>query len=160
IQEILGVSRATYYRRKKFLHAGIIKSKKPKNLRKSKFIYANCYSNAKSSTATKFLRELITKAPYTIKSIQVDGGSEFMKDFEDTCKELEIPLYVLPPASPKYNGGVERSKGIFRTEFYDNPNLLEDSIGPHQGLKGDTPMGDINGVQEISFLSHDMCKVV
>jgi transposase InsO family protein len=64
--------------------------------------------------------------------------------------------------------------GIFRTEFYDNPNnLLEDSIvgirrellksidkyntyGPHQGLKGATPMGYINGVQETSFFSHNM----
>jgi hypothetical protein len=29
-------------------------------------------------------------------------------------------LYVLPPASPKYNVGVEKSNGIFRTEFYDS----------------------------------------
>jgi hypothetical protein len=51
------------------------------------------------------------------------------QDFEDTCKELNTELLVLPPASPIYNGGVERSNGMFRTEFYDNPNLLEDSIG-------------------------------
>jgi transposase len=37
IQEILGVSRATYYRRKKALVDGVIKSKKPKRYRKSKF---------------------------------------------------------------------------------------------------------------------------
>jgi hypothetical protein len=73
--------------------------------RKSKYIYANCYSNAKSSTASKFLKELVSKVPYKIKSIQIDGGSEFMREFEDTCKELGIPLYVLPPAKPTYNGG-------------------------------------------------------
>jgi hypothetical protein len=35
--------------------------------------------------------------PYKIRSIQVDGGSEFMMEFEETCRELDIPLVVLPP---------------------------------------------------------------
>jgi hypothetical protein len=43
--------------------------------------------------------------------------------------------------------------GIFRSEFYDNPNLLEDSIGPHQGLKGATPMEYITKVQRVFLLS-------
>jgi hypothetical protein len=30
-----------------------------------------------------------------------------MMKFEEACRELGIPLVVLPPASPKYNGGVE-----------------------------------------------------
>jgi hypothetical protein len=55
----------------------------------------------------EILRELIDEAPYQIRSIQVDGGSEFMMKFEEACRELGIPLVVLPPASPKYNGGVE-----------------------------------------------------
>ena len=41
-----------------------------------------------------------------------------MKDFEDTCKELGIPLFVLPPAKPTYNGKIERSNRVFREEFY------------------------------------------
>jgi IS30 family transposase len=65
--------------------------------RNSKFIYAQVYSQATSSSGARFLIELVAKAPFKIKSIQVDGGSEFMKDFEETCKELGIPLYVLPP---------------------------------------------------------------
>jgi len=97
--------------------------------RVSKFTFANVYSNAKSSSAKKFLMDLITNAPFKILSIQVDGGSEFMAEFEDACKELGIPLIVLPPAKPKYNGGVERSNRIFREEFYARPDLLADSIG-------------------------------
>ena len=74
----------------------------------SKFIHAGLYANAKSRTARKFLEELIQKAPFTIESIQVDGGSEFMKDFEEACAELGILLFVLPPKRPQWNGGVER----------------------------------------------------
>ena len=54
-------------------------------------------------------KELVEKAPYKILSIQVDGGSEFMKEFEETCQELGIELFVLHPVSPKYNGGVSHS---------------------------------------------------
>ena len=97
--------------------------------RKSKTLVAQIYSRAWSSDAKKFLLELVKKAPYKILSIQVDGGSEFMADFEDACAELNIPLEVLPPATPKYNGGVERANKILREEFYANPELLADSLG-------------------------------
>ena len=125
--------------------------------RRSKFIWANIYSNAKSLTAKKFLLELIEKVPFKISSIQVDGGSEFMAEFEQACQELNIPLMGLPPSKPTYNGGVERGNRIFREELYANPRLLHDSIQalrfqlkqalhtyntfrPHFSLKGLTPM--------------------
>ena len=125
--------------------------------RKSKFLIAQIYPRARSSDAKKFLLELVEKAPYKILSIQVDGGSEFMADFEGACAELNIPLEVLPPATPKYNGGVERANRILREEFYANPNLSADSIGqmrfelqkaikkyneyrPHFALNGLTPL--------------------
>lgn len=99
---------------------------------KSKFIHAGLYSNAKSRTAKKFLKDLIQKAPFKIESIQVDGGSEFMKDFEEACSELRILLFVLPPKRPQYNGGVERGNRIFREEFYSLKDLFPNSV---QGLR-------------------------
>ena len=87
--------------------------------RKSKYIHAVVYSNAKASSAKRFLLEYVEKAPFKIKSIQVDGGSEFMTRFEDACQKLNIPLLVLPPANPKYNGGVERANRTFREGFYN-----------------------------------------
>ncbi len=51
-----------------------------------------------------------------------------MAEFETACAECGIPLIVLPPAKPKYNGGVERGNRTFREEFYDRP-LLADSLG-------------------------------
>ncbi len=131
--------------------------------RKSHFIAANVYSNAKSSSAKKFLKEFVQNTPIKILSIQVDGGSEFMKEFEEACADLKIPLEVLPPAKPQYNGGVERGNRIFREEFYANPKLLADSLGamraelraavkkyntyrPHFSLKGLTPIDYINSI--------------
>ena len=50
---------------------------------------------------------------------------EFRKYFEEACKELNIPLYVLPPYSPKYNGRIERSNRTMRDEFYSNRDITE-----------------------------------
>ena len=45
--------------------------------------------------------------PFSIKAVQVDGGSEFMADFETACQKSGIKLFVLPPHSPKLKGHVE-----------------------------------------------------
>lgn len=133
--------------------------------RKSKHIHAQIYSNAKATSAKKFLKELIQVAPYRIKSVQVDGGSEFMAEFETECERLKLKLEVLPPSKPTYNGGVERANRTFREDFYDEPEVLADSIGalrfdlknavtkyntyrPHFALNGQTPMEYIRINQE------------
>ena len=133
--------------------------------RKSKYIHAQIYSNAKATSARKFLKELIQVAPYPIRSIQVDGGSEFMAEFEAECERLKLKLEVLPPSKPTYNGGVERANRTFREDFYDEPETIADSIGalrfdlknavakyntyrPHFALDGKTPMEYIRIKQE------------
>lgn len=122
----------------------------------TKVIVADVVSNATSAAAAKFLRKVIDEMPFKVKSIQVDGGSEFMKDFEDECEKTKIPLYVLPPSRPQYNGGVERGNRIFREEFYGRNDIQAESIGafklelkkavhkynsyrPHFNLNGLTP---------------------
>ena len=55
--------------------------------RRSKHIHAQVYSNATARSAKRFLQELVEIAPYKIISIQVDGGSEFMADFETACEQ-------------------------------------------------------------------------
>ena len=95
----------------------------------SKYVYAQVFTSATSSTAKKFLEQMLENVPFKIKSIQVDGGSEFMADFEQACADLCIALYVLPPKKPNYNGGVERSNRILKEEFYCAKDLLADSLG-------------------------------
>ncbi|MDR2782106.1 MAG: transposase [Holosporaceae bacterium] len=39
-----------------------------------------------------------------------------------------MPLIVLPPRRPDYNGIVERGNRTFREEFYNQHNLLANNI--------------------------------
>ena len=38
----------------------------------------------------EFLKDVIKEYEFEIKSIQIDGGSGFMGEFEDYCEELGI----------------------------------------------------------------------
>lgn len=136
--------------------------------RRSKFVDAQVYSRATSRCAKDFLESFIDKAPFKVSSIQVDGGSEFMAEFEQACSQRGIALIVLPPSKPAYNGGVERTNRTFREEFYNQNQLLADSVGamrievkqalwkynhyrPHFALKGATPVEYITGLhREVS----------
>ena len=95
------------------------------------------------------------RAPFPVKGIQVDGGSEFMAEFEQACADKGLTLFVLPPKRPQLNGAVERAQGSWRYEFYacfDLPTSVEainpilDSFQhlynhhrPHGALGGKTP---------------------
>ena len=114
------------------------------------------YSSANAINAREFLKEVIYEFDFSIKSIKVDGGSEFMAEFEDYCEEQGIKLYVLPPRSPKMNGYVERANETYRYEFwnvYEIPETIEETRKllkkyerkyncerPHQSLNYLTPM--------------------
>jgi transposase InsO family protein len=124
--------------------------------RKSKHLSAGIFEAATAENTKKFLMDFYKKAPFKILSLQVDRGSEFRADFEEVCRDLKISLIVLPPAKPKYNGGVERSNRTLREEFWakDFPTLpieeMNDELQkyvekynnfrPHNRLHGMTPM--------------------
>lgn len=117
---------------------------------------SQCYLNASSKTAASFLDYVRKRLPFALQSIQVDGGSEFRKNFEAACEALQLPLYVLPPSSPELNGRVERCNRTLRYEFYQfydglfDLSALRDALAgymdmyntfrPHQALNQATPM--------------------
>lgn len=74
---------------------------------------------ATAGTAKEFLGEVHARMPFGIKAIQIDGGSEFMAEFEQECQAQAIALWVLPPHSPKLNGQVERINRTFREEWWE-----------------------------------------
>jgi putative transposase len=113
------------------------------------------FTRATANTAALFLNDLQARAPFAVKAIQVDGGSEFKAEFEVACQERGIRLFVLPPRSPKLNGCVERGNRTHREEFYEvydldwtvaelRPDLLNweavyNTIRPHASLGYLTP---------------------
>ena len=122
------------------------------------------YSSANAINAREFLKEARNELEFDIKSIQVDGGSEFMGEFEEYCKKEGIKLYVLPPRSPKMNCYVERTNETYRYEFwnvYEIPDTIEETRKllrkfeydynfkrPHQSLNYLTPMEYYNKMIE------------
>ena len=85
----------------------------------SRWDCARAFRRQTSFAAARFLEYLETKFPFKIKAIQIDGGSEFKKDFEEAIQERQIQLFVIPPRSPKLNGYVERANRMYREEFYE-----------------------------------------
>jgi len=69
----------------------------------SRWDVVGIYSRATAPTASHFLDRLVQRAPFTIRTIQVDGGSEFEAIFEEECRRGNIKLFVLPPRSPRLN---------------------------------------------------------
>lgn len=122
----------------------------------SRWDVMDVYSRATASTAAHFLDKLEHRMPFSIKAIQVDGGSEFEAVFEEECRRRNIKLFVLPPRSPKLNGYVERAHRTHTEEFYevtgssfDIPDLraellkwewVYNTIRPHQALDYRTPL--------------------
>jgi putative transposase len=122
----------------------------------SKWDVLGLYYKATAQTAAQFLDAILARTPNEVKAIQVDGGSEFKADFEALCQERGLPLFVLPPRSPKLNGCVERGNRTHREEFYEvydldwsvaglRPDLLRwehvyNEIRPHQALGYLTPL--------------------
>jgi len=55
---------------------------------------------ATASTAKRLLDPILRRMTFAVRAIQVDGGSEFMAEFEEECRDRGIRLFILPPRSP------------------------------------------------------------
>jgi transposase InsO family protein len=129
----------------------------------AKWTVAKPYARATAANAADFLGKVAAEMPWPIKAIQIDGGSEFMAEFELACRDRNLPLYVLPPRSPKLNGAVERCNGAWRYEFYatvDLPTQI-DKIAEHvdafQHLYNHhRPHGALDGLTPAEY--RDICR--
>lgn len=85
----------------------------------TRFMFAEIYPRATSGNAARFLDNLLAAGmPFTVKSIQVDNGSEFKGHFEAACHRLGLAQFTIPPATPKANAKVERCHRTCREEHY------------------------------------------
>ncbi|MCY4277193.1 MAG: integrase core domain-containing protein [Gammaproteobacteria bacterium] len=137
----------------------------------AKLMFCLVFSRATARNARRFLEALLAAHPW-IKSIQVDGGSEFMAEFEAACRDLGLTLFVLPPRSPRLNGCVERASDASRTEFWAlysgeltvaeaAPALAKfqhfhHTVRPHMSLDWKTPFEYLSSALGLPAQSH-MC---
>ncbi len=122
----------------------------------SRYDVVEACGRATAQTATVFLGVLLQRMPFAAQAVQIDGGSEFRGAFEEACAARGLPLFVVPPRSPKLQSHVERAQRTHREEFYEvwevAPRLEEhraqlqawariyNTVRPHQHLNFLTPL--------------------
>lgn len=136
----------------------------------TKYAAYQVYHEANSKNARDFLEHVRKTFPFQLISLQVDGGGEFMGYFEDAAADYNLPLFVLPPRSPEYNGNVERANGTAKYEFYAQYEAsssfhilrkdlqkfahFHNSVRPHQGIDLLTPSQFFEVIKKRTLQSH------
>lgn len=102
----------------------------------SRWRHLEVYDEQTTNHSVKFLREVITRFPYTIAAIKTDNGSIFTNYYLGTNKRSDMTVktlhgldqfcakngiihYLIDPGKPAQNGTVERSHRSDQESFYD-----------------------------------------
>lgn len=105
----------------------------------TRWTYREMYAEHSTDSSRQFLLNLVAHAPFPIREVQTDNGTEFTKrliandpdnktSFELTLEWMEIIHHLLRPATPRHNGKVERQHRIDEMRFYKHMRMysLED----------------------------------
>lgn len=102
----------------------------------SRWRYLKIYNNYSNADSIDFLQELIQIAPFRIRAIKTDNGSNFTNRYTGylkssdpfnprlhvldlLCQKHNILHYLIDPGKPAQNGKVERSHRTDQEMFYD-----------------------------------------
>ena len=123
----------------------------------SKLSFSHVFEALTAKNAAYLLEKVLRRAPFEVRAVQTDQGTEFMAEFEQACKEKGITFYINEPHSPTQNAVVERFNKTVRDDFLSIDNLLLDDLKalnrhldkfiaffntkrPHEGIDNLTPM--------------------
>ena len=122
----------------------------------TRWTYREMYAEHSTYSSKQFLISLVLHAPFMIREIQTDNGTEFTKRLiandpnEKTSFELElnrmgIIYHLIRPATPRHNGKVERQHRIDEMRFYKHMRMysLEDGrrqLAKYQRVSNDNIM--------------------
>jgi len=98
--------------------------------------YLKIYDNFSNSNTINFFKELMKIAPFRIRAIKTDNGSNFtnrytgylkstdpfnprLHDLDLMCQKHNIIHYLIDPGKPAQNGKVERSHREDQEKFYE-----------------------------------------
>lgn len=140
----------------------------------SRWRYLKIYDNHSNSDSIDFLEELIKIAPFRIRAIKTDNGSNFtnrytgylkssdpmnprLHDFDLLCQRYNIIHYLIDPGKPQQNGKVERSHREDQEKFYErnkfkNLKELERKIKMWNNEYNNLEHCGLNGLSPNEFL--------
>lgn len=105
----------------------------------SRWTYREMYDEHSTYSSKDFLLKLVEHAPFPIREVQTDNGTEFTNRllvtkskhvtmFEKALEELGILYHRIQIATPRHNGKVERQHRTDESRFYKDMRMysLED----------------------------------
>ena len=109
----------------------------------TRWTYREMYEEHSTYSSTDFLMKLIKAAPFAIREIQTDNGSEFtnanvdrinppLSMFEKTLEKLGIIYHRIRVATPRHNGKVERQHRCDELRFYKKMKMYNLEDGRNQ----------------------------
>jgi transposase InsO family protein len=122
----------------------------------TRWTYREMYAEHSTDSSKQFLISLVLHAPFPIREVQTDNGTEFTKrliandpndktSFELELEHLGIIHHLIRPATPRHNGKVERQHRIDEMRFYRHMRMysLEDGrkqLAKYQKVSNDNIM--------------------
>lgn len=105
----------------------------------TRWTYREMYEEHSTYSSKQFLEKLVEKAPFPLREIQTDNGTEFtnrlittksrhLTMFEEALEEMGILYHRIRIGTPRHNGKVERQHRIDEERFYKKMRMysLED----------------------------------
>ena len=109
----------------------------------SRWTFREMYDERSTYSAVDFLEKLVKRAPFLIRMIQTDNGTEFTNAllvtksthktlFEEALMEMGIEYKRIRIATPRHNGKVERQHRTDELRFYRNMRMYNLADGRRQ----------------------------
>ena len=109
----------------------------------SRWTYREMYDEHSTYSSKDFLEKLIKNAPFPLREVQTDNGTEFTNRlivtkskhltlFEEALMESGIIYHRIQIATPRHNGKVERQHRIDEMRFYKNMRMYNLADGRKQ----------------------------
>lgn len=109
----------------------------------TRWTFREMYAEHSTDSSKHFMLLLLQKAPFMIRMVQTDNGSEFtwfLRDrqseertaFEEVLKAAGIIYHRIKPATPRHNGKVERQHRTDQLRFYDSLRMYNLADGRRQ----------------------------